>query len=240
MFRGAHILIFMVVGFFINACVKQEAGDKGENDMLLVENTYVCPMQCEGSTSHEPGTCPVCNMMLVKSIELDSADLHIEHSSHTIYDESFQWKNQNNEVVNLNEFAGKYQLVSMIFTHCDYACPNLIADMMNIDDRLESGVRGEVDFLLISIDPERDTPERLHQYADNFELDERWKLLNGNDVAVKSIAQSLGVSYKKFENGAFGHSNVISLLNKKGEIVYQLEGIHAERSKLLAILNGII
>lgn len=200
---------------------------------------YVCSMKCEGSTSDHAGFCPVCKMSLVKSIEIGE-DENKEASPYSVYEMDYDWSDQQEEKKQLIDYKGKYQLVSMIFTNCEYACPNLIGDMQNLEDALNDGNRDLVNFLLVSIDPQRDTPARLKSYAQDMGIDnERWSLLNGNQKAVSELSDRLGVSYKKFENGAFGHSNVISLLNSNGEIIYQLEGIHADKTELVKLLNEI-
>ncbi|MGL1887131.1 MAG: SCO family protein, partial [Reichenbachiella sp.] len=142
-------------------------------------------------------------MMLVKSIELDSGMEKISHSNQSIYHIDHEWRNQSNNIYDLHQSEGKYQLISMIFTNCDYACPNLIGDMLNIDDDILDEMKNKLGFLLITMDPDRDTPEKLYQYAESMELDqERWVLLNGNVQAVNAMSLALGISYKKFENGA--------------------------------------
>ena len=202
--------------------------------------TYVCPMRCKNSTAHRPGNCPVCHMLLVKSIELDSMNTANKATNQSIYEGDYLWTNQNGQKIGLSEAVGNYQLVSTIFTNCEYACPNLISDMLNIDDAIDEDKKNKLNFILISIDPERDTPSRLLSYSKDMSLDnDRWQLLNGTVGAIDAMAMKLGVSYKKFENGAFGHSNVISLLNQGGEIIYQLEGIHADKTALVDLINSL-
>jgi len=233
---------FLLIGMSIlfTNCGQQTTNSEKMINELSVHDTYVCPMRCTNSQSNEPGKCQVCNMMLVKAIELDSISDAKHLSNQSIYTTDYDWTDQNSTKVNLNNYAGKYQLISMIFTHCDYACPNLIGDMLNIDDRIIEVKKEDLNFILVSIDPERDTPKQLAAYANDLDLNmNRWSLLNGDVNAVNDISSKLGISYKKFENGAFGHSNIISLLNKNGEIIYQLEGIHANRIELVNIINSL-
>ncbi len=218
------------------------SGSTTTKNLTTVESSasYVCPMSCKGSESSQPGKCPVCHMLLVKSIEVEEMDTVGNYSDQSIYSDEYVWTNQKNQPVKLSKSKGKYQLVSTIFTHCEYACPNLISDMLNIDDDIKEEKRAQLNFILISIDPERDTPERLSAYANDMNLDNnRWALLHGEVKAIDAIVSNLGVSYKRFENGAFGHSNVLSLLNPKGEIIYQLQGIHANREELVALINQL-
>lgn len=208
-------------------------------ELELRGSLYVCSMKCKNSEANEPGRCPVCNMLLVKSIELDSMQQSTTASNQSVYNNDYLWIDQNSDTVRLSRYKGKYQLISMIFTHCDYACPNIIGDMLNIEDDLITNKKA-LNFLLITIDPDRDTPKQLGDYAEKMDLNvSRWSLLNGDVAAINDVASKLGVSYKKFENGAFGHSNIISLLNKEGEIIYQLEGIHANNEQLVSLINKL-
>jgi len=227
------LLLLLIVGCSGNTTTK---------DLSTTEASasYVCPMRCKNSEASQPGKCPVCHMLLVKSIEVEEMDTLANYSNQSIYSDEYIWTNQENQPLKLGDKRGMYQLVSTIFTHCEYACPNLISDMLNVDDDIKEEKKDQLNFILISIDPERDTPERLSAYARDMELDtRRWSLLHGEVKAIDAIVAKLGVSYKRFENGAFGHSNVLTLLNPKGEIIYQLQGIHANREELVTLINQL-
>ncbi|MCK9212154.1 MAG: SCO family protein, partial [Ignavibacteriaceae bacterium] len=78
-------------------------------------------------------------------------------------------------------------------------------------------------------DPERDTPEKLLQYAKRKNLDlHRWSLLSGKNDDILEIAALLGFKYRKEANGDFSHTNIITLLNEKGEIAFQLIGLNQD------------
>jgi protein SCO1/2 len=209
--------------------------DKKES---VIKSKYICPMQCKNSTSELPGACPVCNMMLVKELEMKGMDQKVEHSTESVYKFNGHWTNQDNKKVQLSDYSGKLQLTTMIFTHCDYACPNIIADLQNIQDGLSEKARENLGFLLVTIDPENDTPEKLKKYASNFELDNKnWQFLTGSKDDIYQYSKLLGIQYKKFENGMYGHSNIITLLSTTGEIIYQIEGIHANIKPITELIN---
>ena len=56
----------------------------------------------------------------------------------------------------------------MFFTHCEYACPIIVNDMRKLQAALPEDVRGKVDFLLVSFDAKRDTPETLAAEGADF------------------------------------------------------------------------
>ena len=142
-----------------------------------------------------------------------------------------EWTDQSGTSRKLEDFRGEVVVTAMIFTNCEYACPRILADLALIEEAIPEERRGEVRFLLVSMDTERDTPEVLAAYARKRGLDtERWTLLNGDDFAVRGFAATLGVRYKRDEDGNFAHSNLITVLHQDGRIAQQLEGLGADVS----------
>jgi protein SCO1/2 len=129
--------------------------------------------------------------------------------------------------VRLGVLHGKPQLVAMVFTSCEYACPIIVNDLKRIESALPENVRTNVGLLLISFDHERDTPKKLNDFRKRMELPmERWTLLRGDADDVRELAALLGVNYRKEARGQYAHSNVISLLNTNGEVVFQQSGLN--------------
>lgn len=171
-----------------------------------------------------------------EEMEMDSD----EPTDGSIYNVSSRWKNRHDREVRLSDLGGKVQVVAMVYTHCEYACPRILADMKRIKDELSEDALENVGFTIISIDPERDTPQRLAEFADENGLDEeRWTLLNGGQGDVLEAAALLGVKYKPVSDTDFVHSNMITVLNKKGEIAHQrkqLTNQHAETVNTIEML----
>lgn len=157
----------------------------------------------------------------------------------SIYQVPGNWRNQDNEPFQLTDLNGKIPVVSMIFTHCGYACPRIVADMKNIEDQVPKDKKNEVVFVLITFDTERDHPERLKSFAKEMALGDNWILLHGEDEEVRTISMLLDIKYKKQPNGDFAHSNSISLLDKKGVILSQVEGLGTNPQPLLNKLQTL-
>ena len=150
----------------------------------------------------------------------------------SVYQLDSIWTDQNGKRRNLREFAGKPQVMTMIFTHCQYACPMTMAALKKIDAEVS---KVPVHYLLVSMDPERDTPEVLKAYAKKQGLDpDRWTLLHAEGGSVRELAAVLGVRYKQNPDGGFAHSNLITLLDRKGVICHRLKGLGAEPEPLIA------
>ena len=86
-------------------------------------------------------------------------------------------------------------------------------------------VRDRAVFVLVSFDVARDTPAVLAQYRVQHGLDAQWVLLHGSDGSVRELAALLGVKYKQEADGAFSPSNIVTILNREGEIVHQRQGL---------------
>ena len=127
--------------------------------------------------------------------------------------------------VQLGQLRGRPVVITMFFASCGYACPLLVADMQAIREQLPAAVREQVGFVLVSFDSERDTPAALRHYREERGLGDGWILLHGDVDAVRELAALLGVKYKEDANGQFAHSNVITVLNARGEIVHQQVGL---------------
>ena len=136
------------------------------------------------------------------------------------------WKTQNNETVEFKDFQGEVLVMVMIYTSCKAACPRLVADMRNIEAKVKSEATQPVKYILVSIDPETDTPEKLKAFAIENQMDtEQWVFLQGSDENTREFANILAVKYKEISPLDFSHSNIISVFNQQGVLVHQQEGL---------------
>jgi protein SCO1 len=153
-------------------------------------------------------------------------------SSESIYQLADTFQTQNKKNITLSSFKGKPTVIGMIFTHCTYACPRLTADIKNIEEKLKSE-NGKVNFLLVSFDSERDLPQQLKMFANANTLDNNWTLLHGNENTVRTLSVLLNVQFEKDAEGNFSHSNIISVLDKNGVLVFQKEGLGADPTEII-------
>ena len=108
--------------------------------------------------------------------------------------------------------------------------------MQSIEAAIPLKDLGNYHFLLVSIDPERDTPARLKEYAEGKNLDQkRWTLLTGSETDIAELAQAIGFKYRHNRQGTFTHSNLITFINSQGCIINQTEGLNVLPKKVLNI-----
>lgn len=159
-------------------------------------------------------------------------------SDESVFNLEAKWKNQKNQIVRLQDFAGKITVISMVYTHCQYACPRILQDMKAIEKDLHSRGIEDVNFVMVSIDPARDTPERLQAFYEENKLLSDWTLLTGDAESVMELAAVLGVRYKTIGKTDFSHSNLITILDFNGEIVHRQEGLGVDPSETVAFISG--
>ena len=192
------------------------------------------------------------------SEQVDNNDLEKEHVSNpaqdpnsdytgTISDESVYnlnsiWTTQDGNKIELPDLMGKIQVITMIYTSCQFACPRIVADVNRIKSEVEKkGLGDKVHFVLVSIDPEVDTPDKLHAFAKEYHMDpNEWMLLNGKDGDVLELAALLGVKYKKTTETDYAHSNIITVLDQQGEIVHQQVGLATDPAQTIEEIESLL
>lgn len=157
----------------------------------------------------------------------------------SIYNITDTFTTQDKKIVTLKDFAGAPTVMAMIFTHCTYACPSLTADMQHIENSLGKDAQ-KVNFVLVSFDAERDVPEQLQKFKKEMKLDGRFTLLHGSENLVRTLSVLLNIQFQQNSNGDFSHSNIISVLDKKGNLVFQKEGIQADQEQTIQKISGLI
>jgi protein SCO1/2 len=141
--------------------------------------------------------------------------------------------------VGLDLFRGHPVLISMFYASCPDACPLLIADLQRMERELPPRIKADLRIVLVSLDPERDTPDALQALARTRRVDEsRWRLLRAPEETVRDIAALLGVKYRRLPDGSFNHSSVITLLDPDGAIVARDDAIGGPHEALLHRLRA--
>lgn len=148
------------------------------------------------------------------------------------------WVDQNDEQKTLSDFSGRFLIVSMIYANCQTACPLLVEDARRIYNALSPEEQAKTAVLMISLDSENDTPERLNDYAERIGLNAQpWHFATGSEADVRTLAALLGVRYRKNPAGGYDHSNVVAVLNPQGEIIHRQEGLNRPASDAVAAVR---
>jgi len=159
--------------------------------------------------------------------------------SQSLYALSATLSDQDGRSVGLDLFRGHPVLISMFYASCPDACPLLIASIQRIEADLSPRERANLRVVLVSLDPERDTPEALQALARARGLDEsRWRLMRASDDTVREIAAALGIKYRRLPDGSFNHSSVLTLLDRSGVVQARVDGLGRPYADLLKRLRA--
>lgn len=129
------------------------------------------------------------------------------------------------EDVSLSDFKNKAVFIFFGYTSCPDVCPTSLAFMGAALKALSDKERNKVQVLFISVDPDRDTTEKLRDYTKYFHAD--IKGITGTKQEIDKVVKQYGAAYQMVESdSAMGylvdHSASFYALNKKGKLVNML------------------
>lgn len=143
----------------------------------------------------------------------------------------FTYTDQDGQSFGLNNMRGKISIVDFIFTNCRMACPMMATQMKLLYDRYAGS--GDVQFVSISVDPERDSIPRLREYADELGVvDKQWIFLRADIDSVRQLAEQGFMVSGDFPGG---HSTKFILVDPKGRIRGYYEYNNAAELDLLKL-----
>ncbi len=118
-------------------------------------------------------------------------------------------------------FIGQWDVVFFGFTHCPDVCPATMTVLGQAQRQLEQQGQDPLPrVVLVSVDPERDTPDAMARYIAYF--GDRNLGLTGEIVEISKLTGALGIFFQKAEtgNGSYGvdHSTVVLVIDPRGRL----------------------
>lgn len=161
-------------------------------------------------------------------------------SGASLYNLASPWIDQDGKSIELKSLRGKPVVIAMAYTSCKDICPLIVASMVAIENAAKARNLTDIRFAFFSLDSAVDTPARLKAYADEHGLDPaHWSLYHGDDKAVRDLAAALGVRYRRDDKGGFNHSAAITLLDARGEIVFQKPDATLDSEEFVAKIEAL-
>lgn len=205
--------------FLIMWVVTSCHSNQNEVPMTKLHSPKSCKTECE--TNNKKACCEPDGQSFEKIVQNTS-----DTDENSIFNLTSLWRNQDNKMLNLSELKGKTLVLVMFYTSCKSICPRLVSDMKSIEKQIPENKRNLMNFVLVSIDPETDNPKVLKEFAQKNQLTaSHWTLLQGNKNTVQEFANVLSVKYKQIAPMDFSHSNIITVIDQKGILVHQQEGL---------------
>jgi protein SCO1 len=153
----------------------------------------------------------------------------------------FTLTGQNGKLVSLSGLRGKVVVVAFIYTNCPDACPLLTAKMATLETRLGADFGRRVAFVSITVDPQRDTPEALAQYARTHGANVAgWDFLTGSSGDIANVALGYGVVARKTERATVDHALVTSIVDQRGIMRVQYLGTRFDPQEFLRDIRGLL
>ena len=118
-----------------------------------------------------------------------------------------------------DRLEGHWTLLFFGFTHCPDICPTTLSDLAELKQQLQGTEADETVVVMLSVDPARDTPERLSQYVPYFYPD--FLGVTGAFESILSVTQRLNAPFRKVtaSDGSYQmeHSANVALMNPRGD-----------------------
>jgi protein SCO1/2 len=118
-----------------------------------------------------------------------------------------------------NALTNRWTLIFFGFTHCPDICPTTLAELAELKAQLVDTEANDLQVVMLTVDPARDTPARLADYVPYFHPD--FLGVTGDFADILSVAQRLNAPFRKVSepNGGYQmeHSANVMLMNPRGD-----------------------
>jgi protein SCO1 len=125
---------------------------------------------------------------------------------------------QNGKPVAISDLKGKWTMLFFGYTFCPDICPTTLAELRQIKSELPKEVLSKMQVVLVSVDPNRDTPQQLKQYLGYFDPDFRG--LTGSVEDIQKLANAVSIPFIPADtskpNYTVDHSGNLALLGPDG------------------------
>lgn len=173
-------------------------------------------------------------LLVLLKVFVESSAL-AESTSLSIFNVDIKWKNEKNKDFFLSEFKGKKFVLAMTYTSCQGSCPMTISKLKRTEKLFEQK-NIPIDVVLITFDPEVDTPEKHFSfYREKMGIKKtNWHFLTGTSNDTRKFSMLLGIKYSMNPlSKIINHDNKILLINEKGEIEKMVESLSDNENLLL-------
>ena len=162
----------------------------------------------------------------------DAVDLTVPTSV-----QNLRLHNQDGRVVTLDSLHGKTVVISPSLTLCQETCPLISANLRAADDAVRAaGLTNSVEFVEVTVDPQRDDQKHLKAYQGLYGASPDWEFLGGTSAQIAAFWNALHLSYGKEPNGPgetphdwltgapltydVSHQNIVYVLRPNGHVAW--------------------
>lgn len=149
----------------------------------------------------------------------------------SLFDMNNTWQTDSGKSKQLKDFKGKKTFLTMAYTNCHSACPLVVESLKKISDEAKAK-KIDAQFIIVSLDPERDTWQTLQHFKSTMKIDRPgWVLMTADEANTRRLSVAIGLHYSKAPDSTeIMHDNLIVLLDEEGRVVRKVEGLKTNLS----------
>lgn len=132
----------------------------------------------------------------------------------SLYSRRWTWTDELGERVELARWRGKPLVVTAVFTTCKATCPRTIERLRAVHARFLAQ-RRDAKFVLVTLDPAHDTPERMRRFKQEQGLPASWTFLAGDEGQTRDLVAMLGIHLMDLDDHIM-HDGAIVVFDERG------------------------
>jgi len=154
---------------------------------------------------------------------------------------AFRLIDQDGNPLALVDLRGKVVVLDFIYTHCPGPCPILTGVHVDLQRALDPSARGRLRFVSITLDPARDTPAALREYAQKRGADlSSWSFLTGPPDEVAKVLAAYAVGSTREPEGTIAHLVITYLIDAEGRIARRYVGLEHDVDELRQGVEAVL
>lgn len=156
----------------------------------------------------------------------------------------FTLQDAGGQEMSLTDLQGKVVVLYFIYASCPDVCPLLSEKIAKIQQQINrTPMRDIVEFIAVTTDPERDTPDVLRAYglAHGFDPVNWLFLTSGADrpTATRELAKAYGLEFTPMDDGSLMHGSVTHVIDKSGNLRARFHGLKFQDLNLILYVNAL-
>jgi len=143
----------------------------------------------------------------------------------------FEFINQDEETVSLDDLKGEYWIADLVFTNCTTVCIPMTSNMKVLQDEMIEEDLTNIELISFSVDPDYDTPEVFRDYAEEYDVSlDNWSFVTGyefdeiKEISIKTFRSML--QEPQPGDDQITHGTRFFLINPEGVVIKSYDGVN--------------
>lgn len=134
--------------------------------------------------------------------------------STSLFARNWVWTDEQGKTVTFSQWGGSPIVVAAVYTTCTRTCPLTVEKFRAVYETFQRAGRS-AEFVLVTLDPSVDTPERLREFKESRKLPGEWHLLAGGRYETLEVMDLLGIHVLDMDSHVF-HDTRIAIFDERG------------------------